>query len=282
MGKTMKLALPAAALLVLLAGVASADSRKEFKYNVASGGTVTITNPNGPVSVKGGSGRQVVITATTHSDKVEVESNQYGNRIDVRTRMQQRLTGNDARVDYEVTVPQDAGITIHADNGAVTVEKMHGDVTAEGDSAQIEVRDVSGAHVHARTLAGPITLRNIANGHIELSTVSGEIKMSNVSGTKLSANSTRGNISYDGSFGEDGSYSLINNSGDITVSLPADASVDVTARSVSGSVQDDFKLQQKQHSLFPNSARTLVGTSASAGSSVDLRTFSGRIRVKKQ
>ena len=282
MGKTTKGALRAIALLALLAGVASADNRKEFKYTLASGGNVTINNPNGAVSVKGGSGRQVSIVATTHSDKVTVESNQYGNRIDVRTRMQQRVTGNDARVDYEVTVPQDSSVTVHADAGPITVEKMHGDVTAEGDSANVEVHDVSGGHVHARTLAGPITIHNVSNSHIELSTVSGDIKMSNVSGQRLTANSTRGNISYDGGFGEDGNYSMVNGSGDITVSLPADASVDVTARSVSGSVEDDFKLQQKPNSLFPSSARTLVGTSNSAGSSVDLRSFSGRIRVKKQ
>ena len=282
MGKMTKVALRTIALLALLTAVASADNRKEFKYTLAAGGNVTINNPNGAVSVKGGSGRQVSIVATAHSDKVSVESNQYGNRIDVRTRMQQRVTGNDARVDYEVTVPQDAGITVHADAGPITIEKMHGDVTAEGDQANIDVHDVSGGHVHARTLAGPITVHDVSNGHVELSTVSGDIKMANVSGQRLTANSTRGNISYDGAFGEDGNYSLVNGSGDITVSLPAGASVDVTARSVSGSVEDDFKLQQKPNSMFTSSARTLVGTSNSAGSSVDLRSFSGRIRVKKQ
>jgi DUF4097 and DUF4098 domain-containing protein YvlB len=283
MGRMMKSALRTAALLALLAGVAAAaDNRKEFKYTLVTGGNVTITNPVGPVTVKGVPGRQVSIVAITHSDKVAVDSNQYGNRIDVHTRALQKVAGNDARVEYEVSVPQDAAVTVHADNGPITVEKMHGDVMLEGDSASVEVRDVSDAHVHARTLNGPITLRNISDGHVELSTVSGDIRLSNVTGRKLSVNSTRGNISYDGSFGEDGNYAFVSGSGNIDVTLPRDASVDLTARSVSGSVENDFPLQQKPNSLFPSSARTLVGTSNSAASSVDLRSFSGRIRVKKQ
>jgi DUF4097 and DUF4098 domain-containing protein YvlB len=238
-------------------------------------------NEVGPVTVRGVPGRQVTIVAITHSDKLEVDANQYGNRIDVRTYVLQRVSGNDARVEYEVSVPQDASITVHAASGPITVERMREDVLLEGDVAQVEVHDVANCHVHVRTLVGPITLRDISNGHVELSSVSGDIRLENVSGRKLSVNATRGNIYYDGAFGEDGTYTLINNSGNIDVTIPTTASVDLTAHSVTGSVENDFPLQQKTRSFMPSSARTLVGTSHTAGSSVDLRSFSGRIRVKK-
>jgi DUF4097 and DUF4098 domain-containing protein YvlB len=278
----MKTALRTAAFLTLSASVAlAADNRKESKYNLAAGGSVAIVNENGPVTVKGGSGRQVMIVTTTHSDKVEVDANQYGNRIDVRTHNLQKATGNDSRVDYEVTVPQDAAITVRAAGGPITVEKMHGDVLLEGDSAKVEVHDVANAHVHVRTLAGDITLRNVDNAHMELSSVSGDVHLNNVNGQKLSVNTTKGNIIYDGQVAQNGDYDFITNSGNIDVTLPTSASVELTARTVSGSVENDFPLQQKQHSVLPSSARTLVGTSNTAGSSLDLRSFSGKIRVKK-
>lgn len=281
MGRT-KMTLRTAALMSLLVGLAlAADRRQEIKYTLAPGGSVSVVNELGPVTVHGVPGRQVTIVAITHSDKVEVEGNQYGNRLDVRTYVQQRVSGNEARVEYDVSVPQDVAITVHADGGPITVERMREDAVLEGDSAQVEVHDVANCHVHVRTLSGPITLRNITNGHVELSSVSGDVRMENVSGRKLSVNATRGNIYYEGEFGEDGTYTLINNSGNIDVTIPTTASVDLTAHSVTGSVENDFPLRQKTHSFLPSSARTLVGTSNTAGSSVDLRSFSGRIRVKK-
>ncbi|MBI2678418.1 MAG: DUF4097 family beta strand repeat protein [Candidatus Koribacter versatilis] len=279
----MNNALRTAAFMFLIAGVAfAADNRKELKYNLAAGGSLTIVNENGPVSVKGGPGRQVTVVATTHSDKVEVDGNQYGNRVDVRTRALQKASGNDGRVDYEITVPQDTSITVRAAGGPITVEKMRGDVMLEGDSAQVEVRDVANAHVHVRTLAGTITLRSVENGHIEVSSVNGDIRLSNVNGQKLSVNTTKGNIVYDGAVAQNGDYDFITNSGNIDVTLPASASVYLSARSVSGSVENGFPLQQTQPSVAPSSARTLVGTSNTAGSAVNLRSFSGKIRVKKQ
>jgi len=67
------------------------------------------------------------------------------------------------------------------------------------------------------------------------------------------------------------------------MSLPQTASVDITARSVSGDVQNDFPLSQKTHTSFtPQTGRSFAGTSNSGASSVQLQSFSGRIRVKKQ
>jgi DUF4097 and DUF4098 domain-containing protein YvlB len=271
-----------AALTILLVGLAlAAEHRQELKYTVPATGSVSVVNDLGPVTVHGVSGRQVTIVATTHSDKLEVDANQYGNRLDVRTHVLEKVSGSEARVEYDVSVPQDVAVTVHAAGGPITVEKMREDVVLEGDAAQVDVHDVANCHVHVRTLAGPITLRNITNGHIELSSVSGDVHLDNVSGRKVSVNATKGNITYDGAFGEDGTYTLINNSGNIDVTIPTSASVDLTAHSVTGSVENDFPLQQKTHAFMPSSARTLVGTSNTAGSSVDLRSFSGRIRVKK-
>lgn len=283
MGTKKRAAVGTAVLLSLFAATAqAAETRKEFKYTVAPGGSVAIINEQGPITIKGGPGRLVTIVATTHSDKMEIDANQYGKRVDVRTRELQRAGQDEGRVEYEVTVPQDVAVTVRTAAGPVRIERMRADTTVEADSAQVEVRDSSNAHVHVRTLSGPITLTNINNGHVEVASVSGDVRLSLVTGLKLSANTTRGNIFYDGSFAGGGDYSFINGSGNIELSLPASASIDLTARSINGSVENDFPLQQKGNAVLPASARTLVGTSHTASSSVEVRSFSGKIRVKKQ
>ncbi len=282
MSNGAKWPLVAAGVLVAVAAYA-ADKRKEFHYTVAPGVSVVVTNESGPVNVKGSAGHQVVIVATTHSDKVEVDCAQTGNRIQASTHFLQRADGPDGRVDYQVLVPADARVTVRAPSGPITAEKLRGDVSVEGDAAQVDVRDVKNAHVHVRTISGPVTLGNINNGHVEITSLSGNVQLEAVSGPKVAVNTAKGSIRYNGDFGEGGDYMLVNHSGDIDVTLPAFASVDLSARSITGSVENDFPLQQKPHSSFvPSPGRSFAGTSNTGASSVQLRSFSGKIRVKKQ
>ncbi len=260
------------------------ESKKEFKYTVGPKPLVTIVNEFGPVSVRGVPGRQVTITATTHSDKVDVDSSQAGNRTEVRTHTLQAASPEEARVDYEVTVPMDASVSVRGSTGPYSAEKLRGDVMLEGDAAQVQVRDVSTAHVHVRTVDGPITLTNIRGGHVEITSVGGDVELVDVTGPKVTVNTTSGNIRYSGDFGANGDYSLSNNFGNIDVSLPATASVDLTARSLKGSAVSDFPLQQpRQHTTFPLTAgKAFAGTANNGASSVRLRSLSGTIRVTKR
>jgi DUF4097 and DUF4098 domain-containing protein YvlB len=278
-------ALRCAAVALLLASLAyAADNRKEFKFSLTPNGNVAISNANGPVSVKSGSGRQVLIVATTHSDKVAVEANQFGNRVDARTHIPDKSAGADTRVEYEVTVPNDVDVTIHGGEGELRVEKMRSDVEIESESGKVDVREVSGGHVHVRTMSAPVSLSAVNNAHVEITTVSGDVTLKSVSGPFLNVNAGKGNILYDGDFAGAGEYTLLNNSGNIDVTVPPNASISLRAHSIRGSVENDFPLTAiPGMSTSPNSqARSLMGTSNSGASSVDLRSFSGKIRVKKQ
>jgi DUF4097 and DUF4098 domain-containing protein YvlB len=186
-------------------------------------------------------------------------------------------------VDYELTVPADANVTLQSTTGPLHAEGLHGDVIAEGATATVDVRDVSNAHVHVKTLNGPITLTNINDGHVEITSVSGAIVLNDVNGTLVDVNSSSGAIRYDGDFGYDGEYTLRSYSGDINATAPIYASIDVTARSVKGQVENDFPLSPKLHTSFPTDAiRSLVGTAGKAASSVRLLSFSGKIHIKKR
>lgn len=283
MSKSKRVAQLAAALVLALgASVAVSETRKEFHFPVGSRASISITNEYGPVIVRPGSGKEVVVTAIVHSDKAEVDQSQSGNRIDITSHLLQGADSESGRIDYELLVPPDASVNLHSITGPLRAEKLHGDVTLQGAAAQVEVRDISDAHVHVRTLNGPITLTNIRNGHVEITSVSGDVTLTSVSGPLVQVSSTSGRILYDGDFGDGGEYSLTSHSGDIQATAPSYASMDVTARSVNGSVVNDFPLQPKHTPFMIKAGSAFAGTMGKAASSVKLFSISGKIHLKKR
>jgi hypothetical protein len=264
--------------------IAIAESRRDYRFTVGPKANISVVNDYGPISVRPTTGTQVVVTATVHSDKVEVDNDQSGNRIQIHSHLLPGANQETGTVDYELQVPADASITLHSSTGPLRAEKLNGDVTLEGAAANVDVHDVSDAHVHVNTVSGVVKLANIRNGHVEVTSVSGPITLTDVSGPKVQVSSTSGTISYAGDFGGGGEYLLVSHTGDIEATVPEGASFDVTARSVRGHVDnEDLQFQPKNHTFFsqvPGSA--FAGTMGKAASSVVLRTFSGKIHLKKR
>lgn len=267
----------------LVSSLAFAQTKQEKRFNCGPKPAVTVINEYGPVAVRPGTGNVVIVTYTLTSDKVEVDSNQSGDRIVIQSHILAGGNAENGRVDYQVMVPVEASVVLRSNTGPLIVEKLRGDITIEGANSPVEVREVSEAHVHIKTISGEIKLANIRQGHVEASTISGNVGLNSVTGPLVQVSSNTGQIRYEGDFGGDGSYKLSSHTGDIEASIPSSASVDVTATSVKGQVSDDYPLQPKSHSIVPSQAASFVqGTSGHAGSSVNLRTFSGKIRLKKR
>ncbi len=273
----------AVVVVITLTTWAVAETKKEYRFNVGVKSTVSIINQYGAVSIKPSTGNFVVVSATTYSDKVEVDHTQSGNRVDVQSHLLPGATAENSRVDYEVTVPADASVTLESMTGPLHAERLHGDVEAEGANASVEVREISNSHVHVKTMNGPITLTDIHDGHVEIDSVSGDVTLKSVTGPLVRVSSTSGKIVYDGDFGYAGEYRFNSHSGNIDATIPQDASVDVKAQSVRGQVQDDVPLQPKTHTSFlVKQGSSFAGTINKAASSVWLRTFSGKIHLKKR
>ncbi len=282
MCRKQRSAMFAVVILVLVALAAAETTRKEYHYKVGRRANVSIINLYGPVSVKPGPGKQVMVTAILYSGKVEIDQNKSGNRVSVFSHLLDGADADTGRVDYEVVVPADANITLHSTTGPLHVEKLHGDVILEGNTAVVDVRDVSAGHVHIKTLNGPVTLTNITDGHVEITSVSGDVALNSVSGSLVNVNSSSGKIHYDGDFGEAGEYSMTSHSGDIEAIAPSYASIEVVARSVQGKVENDFPLQPEHTSFVARAGSAFAGTMGAAASSVKLLSFSGKIHLKKR
>lgn len=272
-------------VLVFVSIALIAETKKEFRFTVGPNARVSVFNDYGPVSVKPSDGNQVIITATVHSDKVQLEQKQSGNRVQVSSRLLDGATPESGRVDYEVVVPSDANITIESSRGELRAEGLHGDVTVEGaDSAPIDIRNVSNAHVHINAMNSAVKLSNIQNGHVEINSVRGDVLMNAVNGPKVDVNSTTGKIIYAGDFGSGGTYSFSTHTGDIEATIPDQASFDLTANSLRGNFQNDgvpLHSNGQKSAAIPSNGffRGVIGKAASA---VSMRTVRGTIHLKKQ
>jgi DUF4097 and DUF4098 domain-containing protein YvlB len=270
---------------VILAGSLAAQTKKEYHFTVGPRSGVSVMNPYGSISVKPSSNNTVFVTAILHSDKVEVDNNQSGNRVDIQSHLLPGADADSGRVDYEILVPADASVTLHSSTGTLHAEKLHGDVSLEGPGAAVDVRDISDAHVHIKTMNGAVNLDNIKNAHVEVDSLSGEVTLNGVNGSLVQVVSTSGGIHYTGDFGNSGEYRLTSHSGDIEATIPEWTSADVSARSIRGEVHDDIPLQPKTHTYFTlNKERAFAGTMGrvAVSSTVVLRTFSGKIHLRKR
>jgi DUF4097 and DUF4098 domain-containing protein YvlB len=224
-----ELPLALAALISLLALAAGAQEKKETRYVVGRNPIVSITNKYGPVTVKPSKNRQVVVGTTSHLNRIKFVNKQRGNRIEVRADASDR---GSALVEYRVLVPSDAFVSLRSSNGTLRAEGLRGDLVVESVSSSVDVSDIADAHVHVRTLSGPVTLNGIRDSHVDVRSVSGNVTIRNVAGPSLEVNSGSGRITYDGDPAASGAYLLTSHSGDLDVSIPAKASVEIKVRSL--------------------------------------------------
>lgn len=264
------------------------DTRSEARLDIAPGGTVNVVNSAGSVNLHSGNGRQVLVVMTSRSPKIEVDHTTTPDkkRVEIvsHVKPEQKPTAEEARVDFDISVPTGISVTVSTATAPITVDGISGEmVSLSSDTGQITVRNLAKAHVRVRSVTAPVNLAAIDGGDVEITTAGGAVQMANVSGPLVNVGTTSGNITYQGDCSGGGAYKLTTYSGVIDVTLPETASVDLSARSVNGEVKNDFPLQQKAHTSFvPKSGSSFAGTSRSGSSSLELQSFSGRIRVKKQ
>lgn len=282
------LATAAAALTacIYLSPAQAAETRKEARIDIAPGGTVNIISGGGSVALHSGSGRQVLATYTVYSDKIEVDQNSSADkqRVELRTHALpgQQPTADEARVDYDVTVPAGVSVNVSTTSAPITAEGLNGDIGFSSETGQITITNALKSHVRVRSMAAPISLKDVTLSYVDIQSAGGGVQLNNVTGQRISVGTTSGNIEYHGDCSGGGDYILTTHSGAIDVTLPPTASVDLSARSTTGTVENAFPLQQKSHNSFvPMQGRSFAGTSNSGSSSVELQSFSGKIRVKK-
>ena len=277
--------LAAAALLLPFASTASAH--KIEKHFTVNGRPVINVNSSvhGRIEVKSWKNPEVVVVGNHSSDKVEVDTEQAENRIEVTTHiLDKTVKAEDVDANYELTVPEESELQIRTDSGLIVVERVYGDMTFDTVSGDIRLKQISG-YVDIHTVAGSLICTECA-GRLEVRTISGNIQILQPQLNTLRVSTTSGNILFDGDFLSRGTYSMNNASGFTEVRFSENNSFDLQVRTSKGTVdnQAQAELKPDKHGLrhLPSRfAKGLIGSVNQGLARVDLSSFSGTIRIRK-
>jgi hypothetical protein len=222
---------------------AQEKQEKRETYTVGTGAVLTVINDCGPITVRPSPTGKVFVTMVRRSPLVKFVNEQRGKRLELHA-TSNSLDMNIA--EYTVLVPAADMVTVRSSNGNLLVQGLRGDVALETSTAVITVSDMADAHLKARTFSGTINLNEVHHSHADIYTVKGDIHLHNVGGSWLEGQSANGKISYDGDPGIEGEYKLSSHFGDLEVSIPSTAEVEIKARSLKDD-HNDLRLPTIAH-----------------------------------
>jgi hypothetical protein len=201
----------------------------------------------------------------------------------------------------EISVPLGASVRLSARDSNITIkdvaeanaQSVQGDITIERVSRSIEASNVTG-RTSVKECRGRSRLRSVS-GEVEvtgaqatapsdslrIATVSGDIKLERVTNEQIELDSVSGAITFDGALSPNMRLGAKTTSGDISLSLPAEASFRVVASVSSGGFNSDFPLKLTDNSMRRTSLR-FTGERGSGGATLDLASHSGSIRIRRQ
>jgi hypothetical protein len=250
----MKRAFHVAGAMVLgfvLNGCIGGDFGMPFRATVdetrplAANGEFSLENTNGSVHLATWDEARVRIEAVKRAgseralQELQVEIVGEGDRLSVRTRYPRpRWLGGAGSVEYRVSVPRGVRVRVSNVNGRVEVGGVLGSVRASTVNGSV---DVTGA-----------------GGQVEASAVNGSVEV-DVARVDPSGRSE-----------------LRTTNGSVRLTLPRDASADVEAHTVNGSVGCDFDLADAR-----KSRRKIEGRIGSGGARFELGTVNGSVHIER-
>ena len=248
-------------LLVLSGTLLAADGKRSEKtFEATPNPRITLTNMTGQILVRGWDKAQVRVVYSVVSPYVEVDTevippNQPADKIHLATHLLDPLvSGKDQTADYSLDVPMGTNLEIRNPQGSVRIEKL------QGDDASVE------------SVGGAILVSDFA-GHLFLRSVGGNIELIRPSGRIL----------FEGDFPDGGDYSLSAYSGDMEILCPPSASFELFAKTVRGKLENEMPMIIRHRSATPvSSANSLFGTHLTGKATVNLKSFSGTIRIRQR
>jgi DUF4097 and DUF4098 domain-containing protein YvlB len=249
----------------------SAQTRPQGRFER----TLTVSGPV-ELSVRTGSGDIDIRVGT--SDRVQVIGRITASRQFLRGNVEEDLrqieatppiqqtgnvvrigdTNNDPRyreisISYELLVPASTQITSQTGSGDQRIGRVTGIVRAQTGSGDIDIEG-AGAGLDAHTGSGDIQVNSVG-GPIRAQTGSGDVEVAQMQKADVDVRT---------------------GSGDVRLTLPADAAFTLSARTGSGSIDTTHPLQSEGK----RQRNRLDGTVRGGGNRVDVTTGSGSIVIR--
>jgi DUF4097 and DUF4098 domain-containing protein YvlB len=266
---------------------AAAGQHLERRFSVQGRPVVMIQNvANGRIEVKSWKNPEVVVSGTRASDKIAVDIEQAGDRIDVTsTILDAAAQPQELETNLQLTVPEETELQLKTQTGLIYVEQVMGDMKLESVSGDIHLKEVSG-YIIVRTTGGSLVCTQCA-GKLEFSSISGSAQILQPGLTNVSLLTTTGNILFDGDFVRTGLYTMKSGKGLVEVRFSGTDSFDLNAQTTMGTVDNRAAAYLKPDShgvkrLASKFTKGLFGTVGQGLAKVELSSYSGTIRILKR
>jgi DUF4097 and DUF4098 domain-containing protein YvlB len=289
-------------------------------YKVGDAAALDVSHLAGDIRVTGGTGSEIKVEATKrvrHRDPeqgkrlleaLRVDVNNFNGRVEVRTTYPRRGSfGNNvsASVDYVISVPAGATVSLKSISGDISVTNVKGEVRAETVSGDVNVSGTPNVAI-AKTISGDVTAQNIGTQTtLVLSTISGTVlgtglkvralEAGSVSGNvrlvgsdieRLEAKSVSGNIEYDAPLTKGGRYEFTSHSGNVRIVLSGNTGFELDADTFSGSVRSDVPVTLRAIGRTEQdrrgSNRAIRGSYGDASAFLSVRSHSGSVVITKK
>lgn len=291
---------------------------------VGDGASLDLSHLAGDIRVTGGSPGEIRIDATKRArhrdpnqakrilEALRVDINNFNNRVEVRTVYPRRgMFGNNvsASVDYVISVPITAAVSLKSISGSISVTNIKGEVRAETVSGDVAITNTPNVAL-AKTISGDVTARDIGTQTtLVLSTISGSVigtglkvralEAGSVSGNvrligsevdRLEAKSLSGTIEFNAPLSKGGRYEFTSHSGDVRITLAGGTGFELDADTFSGSVRSDVpvtlstigRTRAEQGRDRRASNRAIRGTYGDASAYLSIRSHSGSVVISKK
>jgi len=289
-------------------------------YKVGDGSALDLSQLSGDIRVTAGGGSEIKIDATKrvrHRDPEEakrllaalrIDVNNFNGRVEVRTIYPRRGSfGNNisASVDYVISVPADAAVSLKSISGDVSVTGVKGEVRAETVSGDVNVNSTPNVAI-AKTISGDVTAQNVSTQTtLVLSTISGSVlgtglkvralEAGSVSGNvrlvgtdveRLEAKSISGNIEFDAPLTRGGRYEFTSHSGTVRITMSGGTGFELDADTFSGSVRTDVPVTLRTMGRTDQNRRgsnkAIRGSYGDASAYLSIRSHSGSVIITKK
>jgi hypothetical protein len=280
----------------------SARYNKDFQhsYGLKPDGRVTVEGFNGSIEVSGWDQDKVDISGTKYAptpellESLKIDIDSRGDAVHVRAIRPSSTRGNmgvkfaikvPRRAQLERVVSSNGNVRLLDAEGAAKVRTSNGSVRAQNLKGALDAQTSNGT-IEVLQLAGNATLRT-SNGRVRAEDVRGGIEAVTSNGSinvKLEKMDAGRNIRLETSNGgvdltlprdlRSNVRVTTSNSG-ITLHAPSGLNARVSARTTHGSATTDLEVKREGDS----GKSRLEGTIGSGGSTIDLQTTNGSIRL---
>ena len=300
---TMKTSRCIPLLLCLCSGQALAETPIDLRHDASATVRVSVSNVAGRVTVTGwdrdevqvsgqlGDGtRPLAITGSTGDLSIKVEPQGDSGWLNwSRDRKMSPST-------LELRVPKAATLDISVvsapmvldglDGGSIEIDSVSGRARISARTPSLKVNSVSGnielsGHAETadlQTVSGDILAPTLGSA-VKLQTISGHIQANGGPWKKLTLSTVSGDVQLSGGVAAGGSIGIDSMSGNVLLQLPSTVAGSLHASSFSGDLRSDFGTPEKPEHGPGSSLDVHLGND---GGKIDIETFSGDLRIRKQ